>query len=40
MTIQTRDTLALYAIAAFAVVLTLYGDLNIFGLFEAILDRP
>ncbi|WP_302052413.1 hypothetical protein [Devosia sp. WQ 349K1] len=39
MSTHSRDSLALYAIAALAVVVTLYGDLGLSALFEAILAR-
>jgi hypothetical protein len=39
MTTQSRDSLALYVIAALAVLLTLYADVDLGGMFEAILAR-
>jgi hypothetical protein len=39
MSSQSRDSLALYAIAAFFVLITLYADGGLGTLFQAILDR-
>lgn len=39
MTARSRDTLALYAIAALAVLLTLYGDVGIGHMLETVLAR-
>ena len=39
MTRSTRDSLALYAIAAAAVLLVLYADADLGALFSAILSR-
>jgi hypothetical protein len=39
MSTQTRDTLALYVIAALAVLLTLYGDMDFGHLFGEIVAR-
>jgi hypothetical protein len=37
MSARSRDSLTLYAIAAFAVLVTLYGDLDMGALFQVIL---
>lgn len=39
MSSQSRDSLALYAIATLAVLLTLYADADLGQVFEAILAR-
>lgn len=39
MSSQSRDSLALYAIAALAVLVTLFADVDIAALIEAILAR-
>ena len=39
MSTQARDSIALYLIAAIAVLVTLYADFDITRLFEAILAR-
>lgn len=39
MSTQSRDSIALYLIAALAVMVTLYADLDIGLLFEALLSR-
>lgn len=39
MTTQTRDSLALYLIAALAVIVTMYADLDLTALFQTLLDR-
>lgn len=39
MTTQSRDSLALYLIAAVAVLITLYADLDLAALFQALLQR-
>jgi len=39
MSSQTRDSLALYAIAALFVLLTLYADGGLGRLFQAVLER-
>lgn len=39
MSTPSRDSLALYAIAAFAVLVTLYADFDLTTLFETILAR-
>lgn len=37
MTSQTRDSLALFAIGTMAILLTLYADADLAGLFRALL---
>lgn len=39
MSTQTRDSLALYLIAALAVLVTLYADMDPATLFRFVLDR-
>lgn len=39
MSTQSRDSLALYVIAAFAVLVTLYADVDLAQLFTAMLAR-
>jgi hypothetical protein len=39
MSSQSRDSIALYLIAALAVMVTIYADLDLSGLFQALLDR-
>ncbi|SMQ58252.1 hypothetical protein SAMN06295905_0048 [Devosia lucknowensis] len=39
MSTQTRDSLALYAIAALAVIVTMYADIDLNVLFQSILAR-
>ncbi|WP_268905724.1 hypothetical protein [Devosia sediminis] len=39
MTSQSRDSFALYLIAALAVMVTLYADLDLGAMFEALLAR-
>lgn len=39
MSTQSRDSLALYVIAALAVVVTMYADLDLVGLFDNLLAR-
>jgi hypothetical protein len=39
MTTRSRDSLALYVIAALAVLVTLYADVDLSDLFQAILAR-
>ena len=39
MTTQSRDSIALYVIAALAVLVTLYADVDLAHLFEALLAR-
>jgi len=39
MSTQTRDSIALYVIAALAVLATLYADVDLTRLFQALLTR-
>jgi hypothetical protein len=39
MTTQSRDSLALYLIAALAVLATMYADIDLAGMFQALLAR-
>ena len=39
MSSQSRDSIALYVIAALAVVVTMYADLDLTELFQALLAR-
>ncbi|MHA6298683.1 hypothetical protein [Devosia sp. CAU 1758] len=39
MSSQSRDSIALYLIAALAVVVTMYADLDLAGMFQALLSR-
>ena len=39
MTSQSRDSIALYLIAALAVVVTMYADLDLAQMFQAVLAR-
>lgn len=39
MSTQSRDSIALYLIAAFAVLMTMYADLDMGRLFQTLLDK-
>jgi hypothetical protein len=39
MSTQSRDSLALYFVAALAVLATMYADIDLGGLFQALLAR-
>lgn len=39
MTSQSRDSIALYFIAALAVMVTMYADIDLSGMFQALLTR-